>query len=150
MAMPDYLACHVATLGETGPVDDVVEAALEDLQEGFTSLAPGPCGLGVVVAELLLQHAVDPASLLLLAHLEQVLALFGTVPAVLTRRVRPDLDRAFRRVTFGALEDELGLLPPAKLTVRTGVSSPACCLLLSSPAQTRRRLGGRQPLCGTA
>ena len=31
--VPDQLAGHVPALGEAGPVDDVVEAGLQDLQQ---------------------------------------------------------------------------------------------------------------------
>src|SRR6202042_3936306 len=41
-------------------------------------------------------------------------------------------------------EEKLDLLTAAQLAVRPGVTSHLCL----SP-QTRRRLGGRQPLCGT-
>src|SRR5215472_3268425 len=139
------LAGHVTALGEAGPVDHVVEAALQQLQQGLAGPAAGPGGFLVVVAELLLQDAVDAAGLLLLPDLQQVVVLLRPVPAVLARRVGPDLDRALRRVALGALQEQLGLLAAAEPAVRTGVSSHVCRLL----PQTRRRLGGRQPLCGT-
>src|SRR6202020_684564 len=66
------------------------------------------------------------------------------VAPVLARRVRPDLNRALGRVAFGTLQEQLGLLAAAALAVRTRVSSH-----LSLTPQTRRRFGGRQPLCGT-
>ena len=56
--------------GEAGAVDDVVEPGLEDLQQVVTGLA-GAVGLLVVPAELLLQHAVGEAGLLLLLQLER-------------------------------------------------------------------------------
>src|SRR5580692_9088664 len=123
MAVPDQLAGHVPALGEAGPVHHVVQAALQDLEQvvaGTTVLAGG---LFVVVVELPLQHAVHAAGLLLLADLKEVLALLRTVPAVLARRVRPDLNRALRRVALRALEEQLHLLAPAALAVRTSVSS---------------------------
>ena len=94
--------------------------------------------LRVEVAELLLEHAVDAARLLLLTKLEQVLALTDATAAVQTRRVRPALDRAPHRVALGALQEELHALAPAEPAHGTGVTSH----------QTLRRLGGRQPLCG--
>src|SRR5712691_11733968 len=121
--MPDELAGHVAALGEPGAVDHVVEAGLENLEQRLTGLAPGLGGFGVVVVELLLKDAVDPLGLLLLADLEQELALLGPVTAVLARRVGPDLDRALGRVALGALQEQLRLLTAAALAVRTGVSS---------------------------
>ena len=129
VAVLDQLARHVPALGEAGPVDDVVEAALQDLEQVVAGLAALAGGLFVVVAELLLQHAVDAPRPLLLPDLEQVLALPGPVPAVLARRVGPDLDRALRRVALGTLEEELHLLAPAQLAVRAGVSSHLPVLL---------------------
>src|SRR5487761_2264535 len=140
----DELARHVAALGEACAVDHVVETALQDLKQRLAGPAGLAGGLDVVAVELLLEHAVDAAGLLLLADLEQVLAVLRADPAVLTRRVGTDLDRALRRVALRALEEELDLLTAAQLAVRPGVTSHLCL----SP-QTRRRLGGRQPLCGT-
>src|SRR5215469_14593360 len=144
VAVPHQLAGHVTALGEAGPVDDVVQAALEQLEHGLAGTAVLAGRLFVVALELPLQDAVDPAGLLLLPDLLQVVAFLGPVPAVLARRVRPDLDRALRRVALRALQEELGLLPAAELAVRACVSSH-----LSLSPQTRRRFGGRQPLCGT-
>src|SRR5215467_1179882 len=144
VAVADQLPRHVPALGEAGPVDDVVQPALQDLEHDFTGLAALAGGLFVVVAELPLQHAVDPLGLLLLADLEQVLALLGPVAPVLARRVGPDLNGALGRVALGALQEQLGLLAAAALAVRAGVSSH-----VGITPQTRRRFGGRQPLCGT-
>src|SRR5215467_15931117 len=123
MLMPYQLAGHVPALGEPGAVDHVVEAALQNLEQVVTGLAASAGRLLVVAVELPLQHPVDPACLLLLPGLEQVLAFLGAVAAVLPRWVRPDLDRALRRVAFGALEEELHLLAAAKLAVRSRVPS---------------------------
>ena len=90
------LTRHVTALGEAGAVDHVVQPGLEDAQQVLAGLALLAVGLVVVTAELLLQHAVHPAGLLLLAQLEQVLRVLGAAAAVLTRRVGPDLDRALR------------------------------------------------------
>src|SRR6202161_976267 len=123
VAVRDQLAGHVAALGEARAEDHVVQAALKQLEHGLA----GPAALGgrfdVVAVELPLEDAVDPARLLLLPDLRQVVAFLGAVPAVLARRVRPDLDRALGRVALGALQEELGLLPAAKLAVRACVSS---------------------------
>ena len=90
----DKLAGHVPALGEPGPVDHVVEAALQDPQQVLTGLAALAGRLLVVIVELPLKDPVDAPSLLLLPDLEQVLVLLGAVAPVLTRRVRPDLDGA--------------------------------------------------------
>ena len=96
VAVPDELTGHVPALREAAAVHDVVQAGLEDLQQLLTGLAGSPVGLLEVAAELLLEHAVDASALLLLALLQQVLAVLGATATVLTRRVGPDLDRALR------------------------------------------------------
>jgi hypothetical protein len=57
--------------------------------------------------ELLLEHLVVPAGLLLLAKLEEVLALLDAAAAVLPRRVRASLDGALVGEAAFALEKEL-------------------------------------------
>jgi hypothetical protein len=57
--------------------------------------------------ELLLEHLVVPAGLLLLAKLEKVLALLDAAAAVLPRWVRTSLDRALVGEAALALEKEL-------------------------------------------
>src|ERR1035441_415905 len=94
---------HVPALGEARPVDHVVEAALQNLEQRLAGLAAAAGRFLVVVVELALQDAVDAAGLLLLPDLEQELALLRPVPAVLTRRGGPDLEGALRRVALGAL-----------------------------------------------
>src|SRR4051812_34237411 len=149
VAVQHELAGGVPGLGEPGPVHDVVQPGLQDLEQDLTRLALLVGGFDVVVVELLLQHAVDAAGLLLLAKLEQVLALLGPTAAVLARRVRPDLDRALRALALAALEEQLHLLPAAEPAVSTGVTGHLSLSPTGSGGQTRRRLGGRQPLCGT-
>src|SRR5580693_7662957 len=86
------LTGHVAALGEARAEHDVVQAALEQLEHGLARPAVLAGRLLVVDMELALEDAVDPLGLLLFADLLQVLAFLGPVPAVLTRRVGPDLD----------------------------------------------------------
>src|SRR6516225_4041491 len=81
--VPHQLPGHVPALGEPGTVDDVVEAALQDLEQVVTGLPAPARSLLVVAVELPLQDPVDPAGLLLLPGLEQVLALLRPVAAVL-------------------------------------------------------------------
>src|SRR3954466_7088729 len=122
VAVAHQLARHVAGLGEAGPVDHVVQPRLQDLEQDLTGLAGLAVGLFVVTAELLLEHAVDAAGLLLLTKLEQVLAVLGAATAVLARRVGPDLDRALRGLALAALEEQLHLLAPAHAAVGSGVT----------------------------
>src|SRR3954467_1094880 len=116
------LAGGVARRREAGPVHDVVEPGLQDAQQVLTGLAGAPVRLLVVAPELLLQDAVDARGLLLLAHLQEVLALLGARAAVHARRVGTDLDRALRGVALGSLEEQLLLLAAAALAVRAGVT----------------------------
>src|SRR5215469_12452492 len=134
--VPDELAGHVPALGEPGAVDHVVEAALQDLEQVVAGLAAPAGGFLVVAVELPLENPVDALGLLLLAGLEQVLVLLGPVAPVLTRRVRPDLDRALGRVALGALEEELHLLAAAELAVRSRI--PSHFQFLSDPAPLGR------------
>ena len=57
---------------EAEAVGDVVEAALEQLQQRLAGDAAGPLRLLEVAAELILEHAVDALHLLLLAQLHAV------------------------------------------------------------------------------
>ncbi len=115
----------------SGPEDHVVEAQLEVAQQVLTGDAALAGGLLVHVAELLLQDPVDPAGLLLLAQLGQVLgALAHTVAAVLAGRVGAAVpvgdrlgDRALERVAALAFQEQLGPLAPAQAADGTGVSS---------------------------
>src|SRR5580692_5035330 len=123
VAVPDELTGHVPALGEPGPEHDVVQPALEDLQQGLAGTAGLAGRLDVVARELLLKDSVDPAGLLLLADLQQVLAVLLPDAAVLARRVRPDLDGALGAVAAGTLQEQLYLLAAAQLAVRPCVSS---------------------------
>src|SRR3954452_20194472 len=123
VAVLDQLAGHVAAVREAGPVDNVVQAPLEDLEQVLTGLAGTPVGLLVVTAELLLEHAVDAGALLLLPLLQQVLAVLRAAATVLARRVGPDLDRALWRLALAALEEQLHLLAAAATAVRACVPS---------------------------
>ena len=58
--------------GEAQAVDDVVETALELLQQDLAGDALGAAGLLEVVAELAFQHEVDALGLLLFAQLQAV------------------------------------------------------------------------------
>src|SRR3954470_1244325 len=151
----DELAGHVAAVREAGAVDDVVEPTLEQLEKVLAGLAGTPVGFLVVAAELLLEYAVDARTLLLLPLLQEVLGVLGAAAAVLTRRVRADLDRALRGLALAALEEQLHLLAAATLAVRAGVPShylkpsaawvggSRCAELESRPGWCRPR--GRPP-----
>src|SRR5262245_35200731 len=111
--MPDQLPRRRPRGGDPQPVDDVVEAALQRLQQ----VLPGDAGLArrtlEIVAELPLAGAVDALRLLLLAQLHAVVGLFlrASILAVIARRVRPALDRTFVGLALRALEEELDGFP---------------------------------------
>src|SRR5581483_430530 len=104
---------------------DVVEARLQHTEEVLAGDPLLPGRLLVEPAELLLEHPVDPAGLLLLPQLDHVLALPDTAAAVLPGRVGAALDGALHRVALGALQEELHLLPAAEPADRAGVTSHA-------------------------
>src|SRR5262249_14286574 len=104
-------------------VDDVVETRLEHPQEVVARDAALPVRLLVVRPELRLEEPVETARLLLLAQLEQVLALLDAAAAVLARRIGAALDRALLRQAALALEEELHPLAAALLALRRRVSS---------------------------
>lgn len=63
--MADHLAGLTAVIAKPARYTTLSSRDSEDLQQGVTGLAGQPVGLPVVAAELLLQHAVRVASLLL-------------------------------------------------------------------------------------
>ena len=134
--MGDELAGLVPAHRQTTPVDHVVEPQLEELQQAGTGDALGARRLLVVAAELLLENAVDATGLLLLAELNEVLALLDPSPAVLTGRVGAALDGALRPHAPRALQEELHPLSAAEPADWPGVPCH----------QTLRRLRGRHPL----
>src|SRR5918998_1871185 len=75
VAVADHLPRLAPRSGEAEPHEHVVEARLEQPQQVLARHARLSAGLGVVVAELLLQHAVVAAGPLLLPPLQPVLPL---------------------------------------------------------------------------
>src|SRR4051794_5356502 len=141
VAVADQLPRLPARGREAQADEDVVEAALEQGEQvlaGDAGLAGRPL---VVVAELLLEHAVVALGLLLLAQLDAVLGLLLAPAAVVARRVRAPLDAALVGEAPLTLQEQLLPLPAALLALRTCLSSHRLL------PQTRRRLRGRQPLC---
>src|SRR5690606_19044878 len=78
--------------GDARPVDHVVQPRLEGLQQHLTGLAPLAVSFLVVATELLLQHAVAEASVLLLLPPQQGLGLLDPAATVLAGRVRTTLE----------------------------------------------------------
>ena len=160
---------------EAEAVHDVVEPRLEQAEHLLARTALPARRVEVVLLELALQHAVDAADLLLLAKADRVLAQLDARLAVLPRGIRPAGVRALLGVAALALEEELHALAAAQLANGTVITSHLLSSLssrffedrftrarrffpdrhakapghLSIANQTRRRLGGRQPLWGT-
>jgi hypothetical protein len=107
VAVAHELASLCTRGGEAEAVHDVVEPRLEHPQEVVTRDAALLVRLLVVRAELRLEQAVVAARLLLLAQLQQVLALLDAATAVLPRRIGATLDRALLRQAALALEEQL-------------------------------------------
>jgi hypothetical protein len=123
VTVANQLARFGVIRGEAHAVDDVVEAALEELDQRVTRDALGANGLVVVAAELLLGNAVDALDLLLLAQLLAVVrALAATALAVLTGRIRATLVPTLVRVATLSLEEELHVFTPAEPTNCTSVT----------------------------
>src|SRR6185436_5645152 len=115
-------------------------------------------------------QAVDALDLLLLTKLQSVSEDLGAPPTVLAGSVVAPFDGALVLETAVPFEKELHTLTPAEPADGIGVTShyasclvrtrstmercvdAGCCTawisLRWSAAQTRRRFGGRQPLCG--
>ena len=106
---------------ETHPIDDVVQARLEQLNQLFARVATATLGFGEVLAELLLEHAVHALELLLFAQLLTVVRGASTRnPAVLTR-LRVQFALGVERAT-SALEKQIGTLATRELAFGSNVS----------------------------
>src|SRR5215203_376981 len=122
VAVTNELAGLRARGGEPEPVDDIVEARLEDSEQVLARDPTDAIRLLVVGAELVLEQAVIAARLLLLAQLEQVLALLDPAAAVLAGWVAAALDGALLGQAALALEEELHPLAAALLALRAAVA----------------------------
>ena len=115
--MTHELARLTARGAEAEPVDHVVESDLEQPQQVLAGDALLAARHHVVVVELLFEHLVEAPRLLLFAQLQQVLGLLDAPAAVLARRVRAALDRAFVGEAALALEKELHAFAAALLAL---------------------------------
>ena len=128
------MANQLARLGvirrEAHAVGDVVQAALEELNQDVTRDALLANGLVVVAAELLLGDAVDALDLLLLAQLLAVVRpLLAAALAVLARRISAALVAALVRIATLSLEEELHVFTPAEPTNCTRIASHGLYLI---------------------
>src|SRR3954470_502778 len=117
VTVPDELPGLGPRGGEAEAGHDVVEPRLEDAQQVLAGDPGLARSLLVVQTELVLEHAVVAAGLLLLAQLEQVLALLDPTTAVLARRIAAALDGALLGEAALALEEELDPLAAALLAL---------------------------------
>src|SRR5207249_7716081 len=121
MAVRHHLAPLAARGREAEPMHDVVEPELEESQEvlaGDALLGLGPLE---VLAELALQHAVDPLGLLLLAQLHAERGQLAAVQAVLARRIVTPLDRALVGEAAGTFQEELHPFASAQPALRVAI-----------------------------
>src|SRR5258708_4822606 len=157
MAVQHELPRLRARRRQTRAPHHVIQTALEHDDQVFAGRALGARGLLKIIAELPLQQAVRALDLLLLAQLQTVSGdLRAPRLPVLPRHEVALLNRALLRKATQAFQKQLLPFPAAQAADCISVS---CQLLFSLPKtlgifslshkyQTRRRFGGRQPLCG--
>src|SRR5262249_49852235 len=114
-------------------------------EQRLARVARSALGLLDVLAELALEHAVDPLELLLLAVVQAEVGDLRAPLGVDAGRVVEPRHRALVREATLALEEGLHALPAAQLALVVDVSSH----VFSCSSYTRRRLRARQPLCGS-
>src|SRR3569623_945460 len=119
------VADQLASLGTGGAEPHAmgygVQTALQQLLQALTGRALAAVGLGVITAELILQHAVDAAQLLLLTQLNGVVGQATAALAVLAGRKGAFFHCALRRVTLFAFEEEFLTLTTTQTTFRTDI-----------------------------
>ena len=104
MAVENDLTGCLTGRSKIEAVNNIVKAALEQLDEVITGNTAEACCLLVRVAELALENAIEAADLLLLAKLDTVLRdLLTACEAVLSWWVSALIDWALLRVTLCAL-----------------------------------------------
>src|SRR3989442_13032092 len=122
VAVGDHLPGLAPRRGEAQAVDDVIQPQLEQPQEVLARHALLALRPLKVLAELRLQHAVDPLGFLLLAELDAERRELAPVQPVLAGRVVAPLDRALVGEAARALEEQLLAFAPAESALRVAVS----------------------------
>src|SRR5579859_1822591 len=141
VAMPNQLSSLAARNRKAQAIDNIVQSALELLQQLCTGHALSARGLFKVVAELLFQREVNALSLLLLTELQSVANDLGfAVFAMLSGSEVALFDRALVAETLGALEKEFHAFASAKAANWSFIS----CHCFSKPRvlHTDRFTGG--------
>ena len=144
VAVADELAGLGPRRGEAHPEDDVVEPQLERPEEALAGDAGVRRGDPEVVPELALEDAVDAADLLLLAQLQAVLADLAAADGVLAGRRRAAARTSTSSCSSACPSGRASRPPGGRGGRRMRCIGPC----VPDSAQTRRRLGARQPLCG--
>src|SRR5215212_440599 len=119
MPMADKLASLLPRVGESHPVDDVIESGFQNLQEIVAGHTAPALRLHEMLVELAFHDAVEPAHLLLLAKLESKLRRSPrpALPVLAGRKILGGLalhDRALRPIAAGTLQIYLHALSPAQ------------------------------------
>src|SRR5215203_4041007 len=119
VTVSDELSSGLPGLGETHPVDDIVQPGLQDLEQVVTGHTTAAGSLNEVTMELTLKQAIEAADLLLLTKLKTVFRRPpGAALTVLAGRKiaggRALHDRALRSLAARSLQVELQALAPAK------------------------------------
>src|SRR5690606_14045630 len=114
----------------------------EQLDEGLTRVAAAAFGFNEVLAELLFQHTVHALQLLLFAQLQAEIRSARTRGTAMLTGLGFELALGIQR-TASALQKQISTLATRELALRSNITCQD-----ASP-EMRRRLGGRQPLCGT-
>src|SRR5882672_7289663 len=121
------LARFRARRGESHAIHNVVETALEQLQQVLTRGAGAARRFDVVVRELALEHAVHAAQLLLLAQLQAVVRQALLALALDAARRHLELALALERL-HATLQEKISAFATRELALGTGV---LCHLYLS-------------------
>src|SRR5690606_19575589 len=117
----DQLARLGAGRAEAHPVDDVVQAALEQLEQVLAGVALATLGLGEIAPELALEHAVHPLDLLLLAKLDPVVGRARARGASVLARLAVELALGVEPPA-GALQEKVGPFAAGQLGFRSGIT----------------------------
>src|SRR5665647_909196 len=112
------LPCLATRSAKAETVHDVVEPHLEEAQQVLAGDALLAARHLVVVMKLLLEHLVVASCLLLLAQLEEVLALLDAATTVLPRGVHTALDGTLVGEATLSLEEELDRLTATLFALR--------------------------------
>ena len=129
---------------QTHTIHNVIQAALQQGEQILTGGAGHLLSQLEVVIELTLQHTVVTLSNLLGTQLLTVLgSLLHTGLAMLAGSVRTAVQGALASVAALALQEQFLTFTAAEFAHRTSIS---CHINIPPINQTRRRLGGRQPL----